>query len=319
MNKIAFIIPYFGHFNNYFQLYLNSCKYNENIDWLIFTDDHNDYKYPSNVIVRYCTIKDIKELVQKQFDFTISLDYAYKLCDYRPAYGLIFSQFLEGYQFWGYCDSDLIWGRIDKFITNDILDNYDKIGIYGHCTLFRNSAEINSFFKRPLNGIEVYKKVFTESWNHSFDEEFKDSINNIFEDNNKHIYYDLKIANIYMKSSDFRLVTLNAQKKYNVEKQKQAFFVWDKGKLSRYTKINGKLQSDSFAYIHMQSRPMKNHVSRDSSIYKIIPNAFETLEVTNINAESFERVKIKHINLHYFRLRSKNLMVKIKRKIRKRK
>ncbi|WP_333562533.1 DUF6625 family protein, partial [Lactobacillus amylovorus] len=45
MKKGAFIIPYFGHFNNYFQLFLNSCKYNSNYDWIIFTDDRTKYDY----------------------------------------------------------------------------------------------------------------------------------------------------------------------------------------------------------------------------------------------------------------------------------
>ena len=37
VGKAIFIIPYFGHFNNYFQLFLNSCAYNRDFDWLIFT------------------------------------------------------------------------------------------------------------------------------------------------------------------------------------------------------------------------------------------------------------------------------------------
>ena len=36
MEKVVFIIPYFGKFNNYFQLFLNSCAYNKKFEWLIF-------------------------------------------------------------------------------------------------------------------------------------------------------------------------------------------------------------------------------------------------------------------------------------------
>ena len=46
-----FIIPYFGKFNNYFQLFLNSCSTNENYNWLILTDDDGKYDYPKNVEV----------------------------------------------------------------------------------------------------------------------------------------------------------------------------------------------------------------------------------------------------------------------------
>ena len=48
------------------------------------------------------------------------------------------------YDFWGYCDIDLIFGNIRKFITDDILDKYDKILSRGHFTLFRNKDSINT-------------------------------------------------------------------------------------------------------------------------------------------------------------------------------
>lgn len=35
MSKCTFIIPYYGNFPNYFQLFLNSCKYNSDFEWLI--------------------------------------------------------------------------------------------------------------------------------------------------------------------------------------------------------------------------------------------------------------------------------------------
>ena len=63
MLKKALIIPYFGTFNNYFELWLKSCEYNKDIDWLIFTDDKTDYTYPSNVHVYYTTFEKIKERI----------------------------------------------------------------------------------------------------------------------------------------------------------------------------------------------------------------------------------------------------------------
>lgn len=49
MYKICLIIPYFGEFKNYFQLFLNSCANNPTINWLIFTDSDQAYFYPDNV------------------------------------------------------------------------------------------------------------------------------------------------------------------------------------------------------------------------------------------------------------------------------
>ncbi len=48
---------------------------------------------------------------------------------------------------------DIVWGDIRKFITPQILDEYDIISsrnqnISGHFTLFRNNININSLYKR---------------------------------------------------------------------------------------------------------------------------------------------------------------------------
>ena len=136
MKDICFIIPYFGKFNNYFQLFLNSCAYNENCDWIIITDDERQFIYPENIIIKYCTFEDICKKIRGKFDFDISIETPYKLCDYRPFYGRIFSDFLAGYKFWGHCDIDMIFGNISSFIKKGDMEAYDKIGIMGHCTIY---------------------------------------------------------------------------------------------------------------------------------------------------------------------------------------
>lgn len=313
MKKIAFIIPYFGKFNNYFELFLSSCKYNPTIDFLIFTDDKTKYNYPKNVKVEYMTFNKLKKLFQSKFDFKISLEKPYKLCDYKPAYGYVFSEYLKSYDFWGFCDTDLIFGDIRKFYTDTLLNKYDKIGVLGHCSIFRNNKVINSVFKNDIDGEEIYKKVFFRKENSSrtgepFDEEFKKSINVLFENAGYKIYEKDQAANIYMKSSNFRLTTYNKKlNDYSIEDKQNAIFIFDKGKLFRHNRLD---ETDTdFLYIHLQSRKMKINTNNFNT-FKIIPNSFDEVDLTKLNNE-----KIKHLNLHYFRLRSKNLIVKTKRRL----
>ena len=49
--KVAFIVPYFGRFPSNFQLWLNSCAWNTDFYWLVFTDDRTCYNYPKNVSI----------------------------------------------------------------------------------------------------------------------------------------------------------------------------------------------------------------------------------------------------------------------------
>jgi len=58
-NKIILILPYFGTFSNYFQLFLDSCKYNQDIDFLIVTDNQEKFEYPKNVQVKYMLFEDL--------------------------------------------------------------------------------------------------------------------------------------------------------------------------------------------------------------------------------------------------------------------
>ena len=43
MKSIAFVVPWAGHLPPYFQLWLESCRWNSSIDFLLFTDDQTNY------------------------------------------------------------------------------------------------------------------------------------------------------------------------------------------------------------------------------------------------------------------------------------
>lgn len=49
MNKICLITPYFGKFNNYFELFLNSYRCNPTVNWLILSEDETQYSYPDDI------------------------------------------------------------------------------------------------------------------------------------------------------------------------------------------------------------------------------------------------------------------------------
>ena len=71
--NICFIVPKFGVLPNYFQLFLNSCKYNNKFNWLIFTDDNKIYEFPDNVKKIDMTFEECKKIIQNKFDFEICL------------------------------------------------------------------------------------------------------------------------------------------------------------------------------------------------------------------------------------------------------
>lgn len=326
-NKCCFIIPYFGKFPNYFNLFLISCGLNKQFNWIIFTDDKKNYNYPNNVEVIYTDFKSIADLIQSKFDFNINLTKAYKLCDFRPAYGMIFQEYLKNYDFWGYCDIDLIFGNLSKYITDDVLNKYDKIGHLGHLTLFKNTKEINTIFMKDYNGYSRYKEVFTTANNCIFDEWDYVSINDIFIKYDKKIFYEINCADIYPYSSYFQLVKKIPKKRNLVFSRKNHIGIYKDGciYLMYYSFFNKKIEE--YSYLHLQKRKM-NVLVNDTN-FLVYPNAFANIDknvayiyITKCLSKKIFNIKwiinkYKHIRYkiivktHPFRVKVKDILKKI--------
>lgn len=295
MKSITLINVQFGPYKEYFPLFVNSCKNNPSIRFLLVTDQILD-STPPNVIVRRTSFYDCKQRIQNLFDFPINLSSGYDLCDYKVAYGEIFQEELCDADFWGYCDTDLIFGNIRKFITDDILDRYDKILIRGHFTLFRNNLYINSIYRKRLaDGTNQYKKVFMDGGIHHFDEGMPGAtkgINTLFSENigwnrvyDKYLFMDLCVDSYAFINADFK------ESRKELEKASHSFFYYDNGKLYRCL-MDGSLEE--FMYIHFQKRNMQmGKLNAKSQQYYIIPNRF--VAVNDITMAQLYRANNKRI------------------------
>jgi hypothetical protein len=171
MKKISLINCYIGEFPWFFKFFLKSCEFNPTVDFFIFTDNVLDYEVPNNVKIIPFSLADFNILATQKLGFTIDINKGYKLCDFKPAYGWLFSDYLQEYDFWGMTDIDVIYGRIREFMTDEVLDEYDLICVRhdfltASCMLFRNNAYMNSLFKKSKD----YEMVFMSHKNYAFDE-----------------------------------------------------------------------------------------------------------------------------------------------------
>lgn len=171
MKKIALVNCYMGKFPWFFKFFIKSCEFNPTVDFFIFTDNQLDYKIPQNVKIIPFTLSDFNALASEKLNIKIEVTKPYKLCDFKPAFGVIFSSYLKEYDFWGITDIDVIYGRIREFMTDELLDEYDTICvrhdfITACCMLFRNSEYVNTLFKKSKD----YQMIFTSEKNFAFDE-----------------------------------------------------------------------------------------------------------------------------------------------------
>ena len=283
MKRIAFVIPYFGKLPAMFPAWLNSCQQNPTIDFIVFTDDKTTYNYPDNVKVEYTTFDKLKKQISNLFDFENSLDTPYKLCDYRPTYGLVFAKWLKDYDFWGHCDIDLIWGNIRNFFTDDLLEKYERVQWLGHCSIYKNCDKVNNYFRTLDNkGCMDWKKVYTTKENQSFDEYAEHNgggLSLIMEKNDIPMYKKWIFADLALNLKRFQLSYTENSYYTTDEDSRSAFFERAKDGLFLVYKKNGELRKTEFMYVHFQKRNLKTPANVQSDNYIILPPG--KLVVTN--------------------------------------
>ena len=158
--KVVKIIPYFGSWPPYFNFYLKTCKSNPHLDIYFFTDLTPHPDAPPNVSFINIEFRQLKGLIRVKTGVGIPDISPYKLCDFRAAYGLIFEDYIQDFDFWAYGDIDLVYGDLNYFITEKRLQEYDVLSfkkghLHGPFTIYRNCDYINSLFKKG-NYIEIF-------------------------------------------------------------------------------------------------------------------------------------------------------------------
>ncbi|QNE39484.1 hypothetical protein F1C16_07930 [Hymenobacter sp. NBH84] len=170
--KLALIINYFGEFPPYFSYFLQSCGYNTEIDFIIFTDaDYCHYQQYDNIIFISSSLSNFNRLSSKKIGLHINIKSSYKICDFKPMYGLIYEDYLRQYSHWGYCDIDIIFGDLSKCITPDLLHKYDIISSHhqymsGAFSVYKNTKNATMLFTKSKD----LKKVLLEDEVFLFDE-----------------------------------------------------------------------------------------------------------------------------------------------------
>lgn len=170
--SIAIVICYIGKLPWYFSYFAHSCTYNMDVHFYIITDDRSyEGKVPENIRFVYKSLAEINETASERLGFKTNISSGYKLCDFKPAYGVLFSELLGQYEFWGHGDLDIIFGDIRKFMTEEVLVGHDLIAVRddyltGYFLLFRNNRKMNYLFTESKD----YQKVLSDDRHYCFDE-----------------------------------------------------------------------------------------------------------------------------------------------------
>lgn len=257
-------MPWFGPLRKDFGFWLKSAELNPSIDFLIPTDQ-DIVAPPINVKVINTKLTFIEDLAKKYVWEGSIISIPYKMCDYKVAYGEMFQDYIKEYDFWGHCDADMIFGDIRKYVTDDILEKYDRLGVDGYFSLFRNTPEINSIYRKAGD----IKLIFTDQKPFGFDEWGLNHngtahywINNLKDK----VWLDKVFDNLAPYHYGFFSGTV---RKFHLGIT-DVMFSFENGKLFRYGLNNGKVVKDESLYVHVQKRPIYVNTNVDN-YFSIVP------------------------------------------------
>ena len=313
MHSIVLIIPYFGRFNEFNSFWLKSAEKNPSVDFLIFTDQNIGCGI-DNVHVVKMTFGECRARFQSLLDCDVSALHPYKLCDFKPAYGYLFQDYIRDYDFWGHCDNDIILGDIRHFLTEDILDANDRILTRGHFTLYRNTGTVNEIFRQASPS---YREVFPSELIFHFDEHpgtgrywFGNLSSRLYDE----IIFDDLDWHRYLFVDVHKGRTLDRDRKYFI-------YIFENGRLFRCFWDTDHVGREEIMYVHFQKRNMKVR-TQVADYFAVIPNAFVPY-VHNVDRAWLEknvRDNILYVPVHFIRVKMKSLQRKIglwRRRVRK--
>jgi len=143
---------YFGRWPAWINFFIESCKWNPDVRWRIYTDCGEPENRADNVECVPVGFQEYQALARRRLGVNFTADHPYKLCDLRPCLGFIHEPDIAGYPYFGYGDIDVIYGRIASFYGAQIAA-FDVVSTHperlsGHFAVLRNTPALRRAFER---------------------------------------------------------------------------------------------------------------------------------------------------------------------------
>jgi len=150
---LIMLMQYFGKWPEWIDLFVESCKWNPSVHWRIYTDCGPIDNIADNVELVSLSFEDYKALVSQRLNLSFKPSSPYKLCDLKPCLAHIHANEIGDFRFFGFGDVDVVYGNIDNFYVEDLLDRWDVLSthddrISGHFAVLRNTPEFRMAFEQ---------------------------------------------------------------------------------------------------------------------------------------------------------------------------
>jgi len=151
--SLILLVPYFGHWPEWMDLFVESCKWNRDVRWRLYTDCGEPDNRADNVEYVHMSFAEYKAKVRDRLGIDFDPADPYKLCDLRPALGEIHREEIADFEFFGFGDLDVVYGDVRRFYTDELLARSDLLSTHaerlsGHFAVLRNTPAIRRAYER---------------------------------------------------------------------------------------------------------------------------------------------------------------------------
>jgi len=291
--SIIKIICYFGQWPEWIDFFVESCKWNPTIDWLIFTDCRPPDNDAPNVRYEHVSFADYTSRVSQRLKIDFRPDSPYKLCDLKPALGYVHESDIESHDFFAFGDIDIIYGNLRRFLSPEVLahnvvsNHWNRIS--GHFAIFRNSE----MFRNAFRQIPEWKASFETQKHLGLDES---KFTKVFLKHRKHPLLLRKLWGLfspYRRRCYFQeqYTTILSPIKWNDgNPEHPQTWCWRKGTLTN-TRDTGR----EYMYLHFMNwksnrwlpRPARSRPSAWQDLDSVIHTDYRSPEGWNITPQGF--------------------------------
>jgi hypothetical protein len=175
--KKVFLQTQFGSPHAWTEQYFENFRRLAPYDWHLKVFTPNCWPGADNIEIVPMTLGDFDQLIERHVGVRVGNYLTGKgvpsklVSDFYPAYGQIFQDYIQGFDFWGFTNWDMVYGRLDRYVPDELLETCDiwaddVNAINGIFTLMRNNEYVNNLFRH----VPDWAFAFTTHEPFAFDE-----------------------------------------------------------------------------------------------------------------------------------------------------
>ena len=169
---------------------------------------------------------------------------------------------------------DLLFGYLKKFITEEMLEQYDKISVLGHLSILKNEKRVNEVFQKC-----DYKAILQDPKSKIFDEvRFEPNINSLLRQDGLQVKTVIPYADIDPQHYSFGLYQYKEGNRAQPLARTPLIFEYNNGHVFGWAIERTGICSKEYAYVHFQKRKI-TVTTKSSERYILVPNQIKDYEI----------------------------------------